>query len=126
MSVRTVVVRDVLRTTVVVKANGATTVQPTARVTKVVGSSNAGPQGPIGPTGPSGAVAGSYRHVQSSPAAVWTVVHNLGMRPGGIYVEDSAHAEMKPRIAYVDDNTMTLSFFSAGAPVAIAGEADIS
>lgn len=126
MSTRTtVIVRDVLQTTVVVKSNSVS-VLPTARVTKVVGSSQAGPQGPIGLTGPSGAVAGAYRHVQSSPAAVWTVVHNLGLRPGGIYVEDSAHSEMKPRIAYVDDNTMTLSFFSAGAPVAIAGEADIS
>lgn len=67
-----------------------------------------------------------YRHVQSLPASVWTVVHNLGFRPGGIYVEDSAHAEVWPRIEHLDNDTLTLSFFADGSPVAEAGEAYIS
>lgn len=73
------------------------------------------------------AIAGAhYRHVQSLAATVWTVVHNLGFRPGGIYVENSAHDEVRPRISHVDTNTLTLSFFANGLPVAEAGEADIS
>lgn len=110
--------------TVVVVKQGV--VAEVRSVTKVVGSSQAGPQGIQGVPGPSGASAGAYRHVQSAPAAVWTIVHNLGVRPGGVYAEDSAHSQIFPRIAHVDDNTMTLSYFSGGLPVAVAGEADIS
>lgn len=68
----------------------------------------------------------SHRHVQSPSAAVWTVNHNLGYRPGGIYVEDSSHREMRPRVEHINANTLTLSFFVNGIPAATGGEADIS
>lgn len=114
------------------------TVQIGPRTVTVVGTAALGPQGPTGPqgaqgaTGPqgppgsSGSAPVSYRHVQSTPASVWTVVHNLGYRPGGIYVEDSANSQLAPRVAHVDVNTLTLSFFANGIAVATGGEADIS
>jgi len=67
-----------------------------------------------------------YRHVQGAPAAVWTVQHNLGYFPGGIAVRDSAGQIRVGRVDYVDRNTVTISFFKAGTPVAFSGEAFIS
>lgn len=67
-----------------------------------------------------------YRHVQGSPASTWTVRHNLGYYPGGIAVQDSAGEVRVGRIEYVDRNTVAISFFKSGAPVAFSGEAFIS
>lgn len=83
-----------------------------------------GPDGPPGPQGDPGVV--SYRHVQSSPSAVWTVNHNLGYRPGGVYVEDSSHTPVAGRVHHIDANTLTISFFVGGVAAAMGGEADIS
>lgn len=89
-----------------------------------------GDPGPRGLVGPPGAAGNdglvSYRHVQSVAAEVWTVVHNLGYRPGGIYVEDSSHRAVSGRVTHIDANTLTISFFVAGVPAATGGEADIS
>lgn len=60
--------------------------------------------------------AGGYRHVQSAPSAMWTVIHNLGYKPGGITVEDSAGEEwIAFNVDYVDDDTLTLTFSAAFA-----------
>lgn len=83
-----------------------------------------GPQGVPGQPGDPGVV--SYRHVQSQALAVWTVVHNLHYRPGGIYVENSDHEQVFPRVTHVDSDTLLLSFFAAGAPAAMGGEAELS
>lgn len=37
-----------------------------------------------GPTGPTGASA--YVHVQSSPAATWSITHGLGRVPHGVQI----------------------------------------
>lgn len=85
-----------------------------------------GPTGPTGPQGPAGTGAVSYRHVQSTPASVWTITHNLGYRPGGIFVEDTAHNQVNGRVQHVDANSLTISFFVSTTPSAMAGEAELS
>lgn len=68
-----------------------------------------GPQGETGPPGPAGVDSGSYRHVQSVPAATWTIQHNLGYRPA-VSVEDSAGTVVYGEINYTDENNLTLTF----------------
>lgn len=64
----------------------------------------------IGPDSTPGP-AGAYRHVQSIPAAVWSVVHNLGYRPGGVLVEDSAGDDAwGGEVTHVSDNELTITF----------------
>lgn len=77
-----------------------------------------GAPGPAGPPGPPDAFR--YTHVQAVPAAVWTIAHNLGGRPG-VTVTDSTGRQVQPDIAYPDDNTVTVT-----ASGAFAGRADLS
>lgn len=67
-----------------------------------------------------------YRHVQGTPASIWTVQHNLGYFPGGISVRDSGGDIRVGRVEYVDRNTVEISFFAGGAPAAFSGEAFLS
>ena len=80
-----------------------------------------GPQGEQGPQGLPGWVPQSYTHVQNSVSDLWTVVHNLGYRPGGILVRDSAGVTVEGNIVHVDANSFTVSFNEA-----ISGEVDVS
>lgn len=68
----------------------------------------------------------TYRHVQSAPAAVWTIAHGLGYRPGGVEAFSSAGDAIVGRITHLNNNTLTISYFVAGAPAAFSGEAYIS
>lgn len=68
----------------------------------------------------------SYRHVQGSPSSVWHIAHNLGYFPGGILVKDSAGDIHEGRVSYIDINTLDISFFAGGVPVAFSGEAYLS
>jgi hypothetical protein len=85
-----------------------------------------GPQGPQGDQGPPGAIGGTYRHVQGTPASTWIVNHNLDYYPGGIAVRDSGGDLHEGYVEYLDINTLQISFFVAGAPVAFSGEAFVS
>jgi hypothetical protein len=50
-------------------------------------------------------------HNQISGAPVWTIIHNLGYKPGGIVVEDSAHNDVFGyHVNHIDDTTLTLTF----------------
>lgn len=72
-----------------------------------------GPQGPIGPQGPPGTGSGGdfhYVHTQLIASDTWTVVHNLGKHPGGVFVEDSSQTEWVPEIERIDDDTVELRF----------------
>jgi hypothetical protein len=53
-----------------------------------------GPQGPEGPPGAAGSAPQAYTHVQAVPSSEWIVVHNLGYRPGGVHVVNSAGDEV--------------------------------
>jgi hypothetical protein len=52
----------------------------------------------------------SYTHTQSIAASTWTVTHNLGYKPGGIKVFDSADTEWFGSIVHIDDNSLTIDF----------------
>jgi hypothetical protein len=71
-----------------------------------------GPTGPTGGVGPPGPIGGNYLFVQSVPAAVWTIVHNLGFFPNSTVV-DTLGRVVEGDEAYPDANTLVLSFTAA-------------
>lgn len=86
-----------------------------------------GPAGPQGPPGPSGSGEGTaFRHVQGTPASVWEITHNLAYNPGGIAVRDSAGDSHEGLVEYLTVNSLRISFFTGGLPVAFSGEAYLS
>lgn len=66
----------------------------------------------------SGGAAG-FTFIQSTPAAVWTITHNLGRRPV-VVTEDSANDVIIGNVHYVDNNTLTITFSGA-----TSGRADL-
>lgn len=70
----------------------------------------AGPQGPIGPQGPPGSSSAGYRHVQPTPASVWTINHGLGYWPGGIFVFDSAGSQWEGEVSFPDVDVVVIDF----------------
>lgn len=53
-----------------------------------------------------------YTHVQGSPAAVWTITHNLGGEPTAV-VLDSAGTQCEGTFSYPSKNQMVITFTSA-------------
>jgi hypothetical protein len=51
-----------------------------------------------------------YTHVQSAATSTWSVQHNLGTRPGGVSIVDSAENVVIGDVLYVSDNAMTITF----------------
>lgn len=76
--------------------------------------------------GPSGADGSSFHWHQSTPSDTWTVVHNLGIFPGGISVVDSGGNLQEPHVEYIDNNTIELTFYVAGVLAATSGDVYIS
>lgn len=56
--------------------------------------------------------AAGYVHTQGTPAAVWSVTHNLGKRPS-VTIVDTAENVVYGDIKYINNNTITLTFSSA-------------
>ena len=55
----------------------------------------------------------TYTHIQSSPAEVWTINHNLDKYPS-VTVVTSAEDEVQGGVVnYLDTNTLTITFSSA-------------
>lgn len=54
-----------------------------------------------------------YVHVQSAATNTWSVSHNLGYRPGGVTVVDSADNVVFGDVSYVNDNSLTITFSAA-------------
>lgn len=117
-------------------SNDPIDVSVSTSVVEVSIANGIGPQGPQGEPGagfPTGGAEGqvlakvssddydtewvtvkkAFTHTQSVPSAVWTVTHNLGYKPGGVIVEDSAGTEWVGEIDYVDNNTLTITFQGA-------------
>lgn len=69
-----------------------------------------GPQGIPGDPGPPGANGGNYLHTQNTPASSWSVAHNLGYKPGGVAVMDSAGTVVEGQITHLDVNNLRLDF----------------
>lgn len=85
-----------------------TTEQVTINVTEVLGRD--------------GRDGGSYTHLQPIAASVWNVNHNLGYKPGGIFVKDSAGSQWWGDVSHIDNNNLTINFNGAS----FAGEAYFS
>lgn len=68
-----------------------------------------GPTGPQGPQGTPGSAPQAYTHNQGTPAALWTVVHNLGYFPN-VSVVDSADTVVEGSVVYLSVNSLTIEF----------------
>ena len=59
-------------------------------------------------------IAGSatnYTHIQASASSLWIVNHNLGYKPGGITIKDSADDMWFPsEVVDINDDTLHLDF----------------
>ncbi len=61
--------------------------------------------------------ASSFTFVQSIPASVWTIPHNLGRYPS-LVVVDSSGAEVEGDVHYVSINQIVLTFAGAFSGIA--------
>lgn len=66
-----------------------------------------------GPRGRQGPVLPPFEHIQSIPAAVWTIVHNRGYFPAGVTLLDSAKRSFHASVSYPDVNTVIVSMTGA-------------
>ncbi len=78
----------------------------------------AGTSPPAAPADP--AVGSKFRHVQSEPATVWTIRHNLAHYPNVVVVDTAGQRIYPGGESYPDANTVVLGF---GVP--FAGTADL-
>ena len=53
-----------------------------------------------------------YTHTQATPAAVWTINHNLGGKPTAV-VLDSAGTQCEGTFSYPSNDQMIITFTSA-------------
>lgn len=67
----------------------------------------------------------AYRHIQSVPDSVWTINHGLGFYPN-VTIVDSTGREVEGEVGWVNQNSLTVSFFGSNGPVSFAGEAYLS
>jgi hypothetical protein len=63
----------------------------------------------------------SYRHLQTTPAALWIIPHGLGFRPAGVQVTDHAGDDVAGVVTHPDLFTTHIHF-----DVPIRGIADLS
>lgn len=73
-----------------------------------------GPPGPAGPPGPQGPPGQSitYTHTQITPAAIWTIKHNLEKYPS-VTVVDSAGSVVLGAVKYISENEIEITFSAA-------------
>ena len=90
------------------EASGAVTTQP-PDTTSVSYPMIPGPPGPQGPPGPAG---GTYRHVQGTASAQWTIQHNLGFYPA-VTLVDSTGREFVAELTFPDMNTAVATLSAA-------------
>lgn len=82
-------------------------------VTEQVIDIDVGTSGPQGPPGPPVTPENlAYVHIQSTPADVWVIVHNLGFQPN-VTVLDSAGTQVEGDIEYNSTNQLTMSFIGS-------------
>lgn len=67
-------------------------------------------------------LSNSYIHSQNMASASWVVHHNLGYKPGGVIVTDSAGENWVGEVIHVDNNTLIIHFNTS----AFGGKAYIS
>jgi len=94
--------------TVTVTENGSTTVV-TVPQTSTLTAITVGPQGPKGDPGT------AFEYIQSTPAAVWTINHNLGFKPA-VELLDAGSQEIDGEVSHpsINQTVVTLNPASAG------------
>jgi head-tail adaptor len=75
------------------------------------------PPGPPGPPGPAGSPATTFTFEQTTPAALWTIAHQLGRFPA-VSVVDSSEREVEGDVSYLDSNNLTVTFSAPFSGVA--------
>jgi hypothetical protein len=76
-----------------------------------------GPQGPQGPPGSGGGGAAGFTHNQGTPAATWTITHNLGYFPN-VTVEDSGGSTVEGELVHLSNIQLQLTFSAAFSGIA--------
>lgn len=51
-----------------------------------------------------------YTHIQAAASTTWTVVHNLGVKPGGISVVNSSEVAIYGDVEHLNSNSLQVSF----------------
>lgn len=103
---------------VVTREDALTDIAVTVSDVGIVGP--VGPTGPAGPAGPpgSGGAGASYIHTQVSPAASWTVQHNLGAIRHPVIILAGETEPILTDTVYPDLNTIVLIFPAPAAGMA--------
>lgn len=99
----------VLSNTVVVTDDAGLTAVVTVPQTSTVTAITEGPQGPVG--------TGAYVFTQSSPAATWTINHNLGFRPS-VELLDSGSQKIDGEVSHPSINQTVVILSPATAGIA--------
>lgn len=89
------------------------TIDDTARVdVEIAATGLQGPAGPQGPKGDPGAPGGTrFVYTRDTPAAVWTIQHNLGYEPVfSTVVAGGEDVTAGVDIFHIDSNTLTITF----------------
>lgn len=105
----TSVVVTALSNTVTITEGDAGTTVVTVPITSTITATTQGPQGPPG--------AGAYVFTQSSPAATWTINHNMGFRPS-VELLDSGSQEIDGEVAHPSINQTVITLNPATAGIA--------
>lgn len=66
-------------------------------------------EGVVGLQGAAGSGDKHYEHTQSTPSAVWTIIHNLGKRPA-VTVIDSGGNEWQSAVEHISVNQCVVRF----------------
>ena len=64
----------------------------------------------------------TYTHNQSSVSNTWTITHNLNRFPS-VTVVESGNTVVEGTVVYNSNKQLTITFFSAGSPLAFSGKA---
>lgn len=69
-------------------------------------------------TGPIDPSVSSYTHIQAVPDSVWTIDHNLGFPPGGIFTKDSAGTMIEGDVHHTSLDSLYIVFIGASSGAA--------
>lgn len=103
----TTVTVSAVTNTVTVTENGSSTVVMVPQTSTVTAVTQ-------GPQGPPGEIASTYIYTQSSPAATWTIAHNLGFKPS-VELLNAGSQEIEGDVVHTSYNVTMVYFTQATA-----------
>jgi hypothetical protein len=60
-----------------------------------------------------------YLHDQTSPSTLWTVTHNLGVKPAAVMIALPDGRVVGASVIHIDDNTLTITHNSPAVGTAV-------